>query len=395
MLPLYAITLPESLRPTVLALAINARTNVARGYATALQALTGLRDVSDQPGVLVVYVPNTLDLGNLRQLRTHFPAWPILALVEAESDPGLLIAAMRNGAAQVVAVPIQAADFAAALACILEPFVPPPPPSQVIAVSGATGGAGATTIALNLAFELTQQTTRTLILAEPSVQFGRLATFLDIQPSYTSADVLSQTTTITPESVRSALHAVEPRFTVLVAEYRALPPQPPKPEAVQQLVTCLRSLAEVIILDLPCTYDDLFFGLLSGAQQVVLVADQKIPAIRTLQMVFETLGRTEGERQTHIVINRYDPKLPGFSADRLRQLLEVPSLHTIASDFKAVSAAINAGRSLRAEAPRSPTLTDLMALARRMADPIGGTVTPTRTKSALLGRLVRAFGLSQ
>src|SRR5439155_2888497 len=117
--------------------------------------------------------------------------------------------------------------------------------------------------------------------------------------------------------------------------------------------------SNVALFDVPCTYDDLYFETLMVADQVVLVGEQKIPSIRTLKLVCEALARVDGARKLHIIINRYDPRMPGFGAERLKTLLEVSNLMTICNDYAAVMASINHRRPLRQEAPRSPALADI------------------------------------
>src|SRR5262249_35231718 len=146
---------------------------------------------------------------------------------------------------------------------------------------------------------------------------------------------------------------------VLAGEYRAITPISTTTACVIRLVDYCRSLSNVAIFDTPCTYDDMYFETLAVADQVVLVGEQKIPSIRTLKLVCEALSRIDGARKLHIIINRYDPRMPGFGADRLKQLLEVPELLTVCNDYAAVMASINHGRPLRQEAPRSPALADV------------------------------------
>ena len=56
---------------------------------------------------------------------------------------------------------------------------------QVLAVTSATGGSGATTIAANLAYEVAEQVGRLTILAELTQQMGSLASLFDLEPRVT------------------------------------------------------------------------------------------------------------------------------------------------------------------------------------------------------------------
>ena len=80
-------------------------------------------------------------------------------------------------------LPLDANDFQQALAVIGLQFDRGMLDRQVIAVTSATGGSGATTIAANLAYEIAEQVGRSTILAELTQQMGSLASIFDIRSS--------------------------------------------------------------------------------------------------------------------------------------------------------------------------------------------------------------------
>jgi Flp pilus assembly CpaE family ATPase len=91
-----------------------------------------------------------------------------------------------------------------------------------------------------------------------------------------------------------------------------------------------------------------------------------------------------------LVINRYDPKIQGFTVLDLNKILQVSRWHTIADDPAAVVAAVNHGVPLRLEAPQSRVLTDIDALARTLLG-MGGQPDSNTKALGVLGRMRRAF----
>jgi Flp pilus assembly CpaE family ATPase len=197
--------------------------------------------------------------------------------------------------------------------------------------------------------------------------------------------------------IQRSLTRVADNFEVLAGEYRAITPIQTTTANVIRLVDYCRALSNVAIFDVPCTYDDMYFETLAVADQVVLVGEQKIPSIRTLKLVCEALSRIDGVRKLHIIINRYDPRMPGFGADRLKGLLEVTDLLTVCNDYASVMAAINHGRPLRQEAPRSPALADLSRVVNTLLGVEEGGVERSgalRTEEKRgIGRFIRRLGL--
>jgi pilus assembly protein CpaE len=387
----------DGLQRNVLTMLINQQANLDGQYADVDSAAAALRDDRGGPQVFIMHVPDSYMLPKLRQLVGAFVGQPVIALVDAMTDPQVLLGAMRAGAAQVVPLPIQPEDFRAAMDCIAEQYASVAPQSQAVAISGVTGGCGATALAVNVAWEIAARYNRHVILTELSLQIGKLAAYLDLNPTLSTFDLLDESDRLDPQAVQRALTRIGDRLDVLVGEYRAITPVSTTAAAVIRLVEYIRTLSDVAVFDVPCTYDDMYFETLATADQVVLVGEQKIPSIRTLKLVCEALARIDGARKLLVVINRYDARLPGFGADRLKTLLEVPDLLTVCNDYGPVMASINHGRPLRLEAPQSRALADINKVVAVL---LGEAPPAPPPRNALpsaggLSKLIRSIGLTR
>src|SRR5580700_3322213 len=240
--------------------------------------------------LFIVHVDSAQELPAIKRLSSFFPGNPILVLMEASGDSSTPIQAMRMGASQIVTLPMQADDFKLALDCIANQFASPVA-NQVIAVAGVTGGCGATTLAINIAFEIAQaHTNLRVVLAELSLQVGKLPLYLNVEPRYTTHDLIKDIHRIDLYFMQQALTPIVERFSILAGPYHSVSPLVVPSADVLLLIECLRQLADVVVLDVPCTYDAIYFDTLAAADQVVLVGEQKVPSIRSLQMVHGTLG---------------------------------------------------------------------------------------------------------
>jgi pilus assembly protein CpaE len=388
----------DSVQRNVLSMLINQQANLDGQYADVDSAVTALREAVGGPRLFIMHVPDSYSLPKLRQLVSVFTGQPVMALVDAMTDPSVLLGAMRSGAQQVVPLPIQPDDFKAAMDCIAQQFGHSSAQNQAVCVSGVTGGCGATVLGVNFAYEIASQHNRSVILSELSLQIGKLAAYLDINPEHTTFDLLNDGDRVDPQMVQRALIHVSDRLDVLAGEYRAITPVQASAASVIRLVDYCRSLANVALFDVPCTYDDMYCETPAIADQVILVGEQKIPSIRTLKLVCEALSRIDGARKLHIIINRYDPRMPGFGADRLKALLEVNDILTVCNDYAAVMASINHGRPLRQESPRSPALADISKVVQTLLGP-GDKPAAHGAKAAIgpggggISKLFKRFGL--
>jgi pilus assembly protein CpaE len=334
--------------------------------AAQAEGLAHPRDVH----LFIVHLPPDANLDRLGALTSVLPGQPVMALLPAGADLNRVVAVQRAGAAQIVPLPLQTDDFLRALDCIIGQFVAPVREAKVVAVCGVSGGAGATTLALNLAYELGLPSQRPggCLLVELARQMGTLAPYLNIEPTVSTHDLLTDASRLTTHGIRQALTSVAPGLDVLVGPSLEIAPMPFSPRHVYQLVALCRRLAATVVLDVPCAFDDLQFETLALADQVVLVGVQSVSSMRTLKMVRDTLEREEGIRGQRLVINRYEPSLQGFSAEDLAKFLQTPQVLTVANDYASVMAAVHHGKPLRLAVPHARALTDIRTLADTLLD---------------------------
>jgi len=163
---------------------------------------------------------------------------------------------------------------------------------------------------------------------------------------------------------------------------------------VLRLVGYLRQLSDVVVLDLPSSFDDLYFDVLAAADHFVMVGEQAVAPVRALKLYHQTAERDPlFQRPTlakHYVLNRYDPKRKGFEVEPVRELLGLPQLLTVADDPAGLAEAANKGRTLRQQSPQSRALEGVSALADRLLA-VPAEAPPPRP--GRLSRLVRAFRL--
>jgi pilus assembly protein CpaE len=375
----------ESLLPQVRCELWNQSATIQAEFLDAGSVVDSFRLLDDEMCLFIVHLESERDLTWMRRLSGTFVGRPILAIVDVGADPSLVLKVMRAGAAQIVPLPMQPQDFRAALDCIVVQFGNASGKSTVVAVSGVTGGCGCTTIALNLAYEIAFQSQAQCLLIELALRMGMLASYLGIQPKFTTSDLFGKSGELDSYVLQKALSHICENLDILPGPYQAIDPVAVSPQAVGRLVELARQLATVVVLDVVCTYDDLYFEALSSADSLILVAEQRVPSIRAVDMVRGALG----DRNPLVVINHYNPKVPGFSAPRLQELLRVPTLLTVAHDH-AVSSALNKGRPIRMESPRAQALADIDSLVREILPTPGAALAKG---PSILGRLSRMLNL--
>jgi Flp pilus assembly CpaE family ATPase len=366
-LPVVLLGLSESELPSVRRELTNASADVETEFACVGTGIECLRHKKSQPKVLIVRVGGDGQSDAIQQLADNLAGWPILALVAGGTlDDFLRI--NRAGAFQIVPLPLDRDDFHQALGLIAAQFGKGNRDKHVFAVTGAAGGSGVTTIAMNLAIEIAERLRRQTILAELSDQMGALASLFDVEPRVTLPHLIREIHRVDDFMLEKALFPVMDGLRILAGSDVLRSLGTTDPAHLVKIVGCMKKLADVTILDMPGTFNDLEFQVLRCCDHVIVVGTQNVPSIRSLKLFCESLPEERVRHSLRVVINRYSPGVKGFGLADIERMLGIPNVTTIANDFQAVNLSINKGRPLRHVAPGTPILHDLEVLIRQLID---------------------------
>jgi pilus assembly protein CpaE len=387
-LPVILIGIGEKLMPAVRQELTNLSATVAAEYRGADTALEALRAEQTEKKLFIVHFESPQDAKCVRRLVETQRGSPVLALVDVADHPDNMLEANRAGAMQVVPLPVQATDLYQALSCLALQYRPPTKDCRLIAFTGSAPGCGATTLATNAAYEIAVQRRQHTVLIELAQQMG-LATNLDIQPTSTLSDLLADPEQIDAQLVQRSLVRVADNFDILAGSHGVGPPSAIPLPGVFRVLDYVKSLAQCVVLDVPCTYDEFQFEALGSASHIVLVGEQSIASIRTLKLILDTLRPGPSHHAFHVVINRYDAKMEGLTAANLKKALGLTDIRTAPDDRPGVLAAANEGKLLRQSNPNSPVLASIVDLVDTLVG-ISGPPAPS-SGVRLLSRFFSAF----
>jgi pilus assembly protein CpaE len=126
----------------------------------------------------------------------------------------------------------------------------------VIVVHGLAGGAGATTMAVNLAWELATADKNggpSVCIIDLDLQFGSVATHLDLPRREAVYDMLSDTEGMDDEIFGQSLLSFQEKMQVLTAPAEILPLDLINSEDVNRILTFARRHFDYVVIDMPST----------------------------------------------------------------------------------------------------------------------------------------------
>ncbi len=176
---------------------------------------------------------------------------------------------------------------------------------KVTAVLGASGGAGASTVALELAYARRRKQQPAPLLMDLDWTFGSQDLLTDVPARDTIKPYLLETPELDPALLAKLLHSAQGlRIFAGVPSLKTTEPLL-APDGVRRLLTAARFLASDIILDLPHAWTPAVREALRFADEVVLVALPTVPGFRNLRTLITACEALRpNEAPPRVLVNR-------------------------------------------------------------------------------------------
>jgi len=179
---------------------------------------------------------------------------------------------------------------------------------SVIAVCGARGGAGATTLAVNVALELMDISKGHVGLLDLHLQSGAAAAMLSARPGPGLRIALEDPERADSLFLDRTAIAVEPRLRLIAAEEAFGSAGAVSEAGVNRVVELLRARFNYVVVDLPAPTPPSMQRLFAMARHVVLAMGPDIVSVREAKAIRDFVRRLTGADHVLTVLNRADTK---------------------------------------------------------------------------------------
>jgi pilus assembly protein CpaE len=319
-----------------------------------------------QPDIILmdINMPGIDGIGASQQITETVPSVQII-IMSVQSDPNYLRRAMMAGARDFLTKPFGGDELVAAIRRVHDkrptvsstsarqvrqtnsnlPDEPmPAPEGNLIAVYSPKGGAGCTTVAINLAVAIARRGRRT-ILVDGSLQFGDVSVMLDMKAVTSIADLSDRGNEFDQDLISSISQVHRSNLNVLLA--------PPRPEMadvvteenIKQLLATLKESFDFIIVDTTSYLSEKTLAILDLSDRIVLIAQQNLSSLKNVSRFFDLAESLEYETQkVWLVVNRAKSKQgKGISVHDVGKALKRPIYGTIPDDEITVNDSSNRG----------------------------------------------------
>jgi pilus assembly protein CpaE len=217
---------------------------------------------------------------------------------------------------------------------------------KLLAVRGAKGGVGCTTIATNLAVALSRLGGRRVVLVDAHFMGGDVPVTLDIAPNRSLADLIPHLDALDDELLETALVQHPSGVNVLVAPLELERAESITPEQFQRVLEALRERFDYVVVDTSPIFDQNSLTALDTADLLLLVCTPDIAALKNASRFIQLATEFHyAEDKLRLVVNRRNA--PGaISRSDMETHLQYRMSFEIPNDFQAVIGAMNRGQPL-------------------------------------------------
>lgn len=328
---------------------------VCAAYAAAASRVAEI-----QPDVTVV-VADTDPAGAAALISTVVKANPRAIVLSASSlhESATILKLVRAGSREFLTLPVDTDELVATLKRLTQReqptrvVQPERPRSTVIAVTGAMGEVGCTTLAVNLATTLAKSSGEDVVLADFELVFGSIDAQLDVFPENTLSEVVRTIDRLDLTLLKRMLTRHASGLYVLARPHQIQEAAQLEPESLRQTLLLLREAFPIVVLDTSKALQDSDFLAFEMATTILVVTQLDPTAVRNTARLLDCLREMEGfAARTRLVANRTGSLRASVSMEALEEACQMQASWQVPNATKVFHAARDRGVPIDAVSPR-------------------------------------------
>ena len=296
---------------------------------------------------------------------------------------------MTRGISEYIVVPFHVLDFIRAISQL---YVAPGahPLGRIIAVTGAKGGVGASTIAHNLAWSAARDLDVQTVLVDLDLGFGTAGLDFNQDPPQGIAEAVFAPDRVDANLVDRLMSRCGDNLSILAAPATLDRVYDFPDSAFDAVIDILRASTPCVVLDVPHLWTAWSRRMLIGADEVVLVAAPDLANLRNAKSLLDTLRQARSnDTAARLVLNMTGvPKRPEIAVADFVKAVDLEPSAVLAFEPKLFGTAANNGQMIAEIEPANKINESLGELARV----ISGRSEVRKAKRNLLDPLMQRLG---
>jgi pilus assembly protein CpaE len=306
-----------------------------------------------------------------------------ILVTSTSTDGNLILRAMRAGAKEFLTHPLKPEDLAAALQRVSRQRFGSSGGSvrgcSVIAFTGATGGVGTTSLAVNLGCALAADQANSVVLLDLDLCLGDADVFLDTIPEYTLSDVAQNINRLDLTLLKRSLTKHDTGLYLLPRPVQLEDSRLITTDQLSRVLGLLRASFTHVIIDTSKGFNELDMHVLREADSVLLVTQLDLPCLRNVVRLMASFKETgKFDERVKIVVNRVGYDTGQISLRKAQETIGREIFWQVPNDYRVMIEVRNNGVPLVQQAPKAAITQSLNQLAGALS---GKTDQPGETSS--------------
>lgn len=308
--------------------------------------------------------PQTL-LWEIDQLAEVCDAGTKVVVIGATNDILLFRELMRRGVSEYLVAPVQPLQLISAIGGLFadpaQPFV-----GRSIAFVGARGGAGASAVAHNTAYAMSERIGVNTVIVDYDLPFGTAGLDFNQDPLGGVADALSQPDRLDATLLDRMMVRCTDKLSLFAAPATLDADWDIQPDAFEEVTSRIRSTAPFVVLDLPHLWSGWMRRTLISADEVVIVATPDLASLRNAKNMIDLVKQARpNDAPPRLVLNQVGvPGRPEIPAKDFGAALGVHPSLIIPFDAKVFGSAANNGQMIVEAGAKSKAAEAFQTLAQ-------------------------------
>lgn len=321
----------------------------------------------------VVVVNLDADPANLlvliKDVAAKHPGLSIFGVSE-QKDAQLIIEAMRVGIREYLVRPLDRKQLAESFARVAERIPDANRRGKLLCVVGSAGGLGSTTLATNLACELTTMGQRGAVLVDLDFLSGHVAMLLDLSPQFSITDLCGEEGLIDQSMIDKVLVKHRSGLHVLTSPNRYIKSHQLTMERAAAVINMLTENFDYVVCDGITRSGAADHAILDMTDSILLVLQMVLGSLHNAHRFMQMLeGEGYNLDRIELIINRYAKENSSIHPEDAEEKLRRKISWIIPSDWKTVSTAANLGQPISVYNPKSKVAESIHNLALKIHNP--------------------------
>jgi pilus assembly protein CpaE len=338
------------------------------------------------PNVIILETKAGVDiLAGLDELATVCDAGTRVVVIGSDEDAAPYRELVRRGVSDYVIGPVETLDVVRAI-CGLFSASEDTPVGRIIAVVGAKGGVGASTVAHNVAWAIARDLALDSVVIDLDLAFGTASLDYNKDPLQGIANAVFATERPDSAFIERLLSKCNDHLSLLAAPAALDRVYDLGVDAFDAIFDTMRLTTPVIVLDIPHQWSGWTRRALVGADDILIVAEPDLANLRNAKNMLNLLKAARpNDRPPLYCLNQVGmSKRPEISPREFAKAIEGPSLAAIPFDPKMFGTAANNGQMV-AEISAAHRISKTFV---HIANQLTGRGEPKKPKGSLFAPII-------